>query len=248
MSILKVLLFSFMLAPQPAMNYNIPTENKEEVEAYVPLNQYTEDLYDQLNDQELNKEAFTLALKGYSELYLKNKLKNTKYLTVVDMTQSSNTERMFIIDMQEHKIVYKNLVSHGMNTGQEFAKDFSNESNSHKSSLGFYTTGELYNGKHDLSMKLDGLEYSNDHARSRGVVVHSAEYVSKEFIQKNGRLGRSFGCPAIPEKNYESVVNKIKNGSCFFIYYPEKEYMKRSKIVNSTSDFLISQSGDVTMN
>ena len=90
------------------------------------------------------------------------------------MSLSANTERMFIIDMEERILVEKKLVAHGMKTGYEFASKFSNEQSSHKSSLGFFITGELYNGRHDLSMKLDGQEYSNDNARSRGLVVHSA--------------------------------------------------------------------------
>ena len=161
-------------------------------EAFVSLNQYTLALFNEINDQHLSLEVFEIAVKGYSELSLKNKLKNKKFLTIVDMSLSANTERMFIIDMEKRILVEKKLVAHGMKTGNEFASNFSNEQSSHKSSLGFFITGELYNGRHDLSMKLDGQEYSNDNARSRGVVVHSADYVSCEYIRIKWSIRQKF--------------------------------------------------------
>jgi len=220
---------------------------KETAEAFIPINQYITELYSDINDEDLNYDAFEIAVKGYSELSLKNKLKNKQYLTVVDMSLSANTERMFIIDMEKRVLVDKKLVAHGMKTGNEFASNFSNEQSSHKSSLGFFVTGELYNGRHDLSMKLDGQEYSNDNARSRGVVVHSAEYVSCDYIKSNGRLGRSFGCPAIEEEGYEETVKMLQGGSCYFIYYPNRSYLSRSRIVNSSKNFVLTQSGNVSI-
>jgi len=222
------------------------SNSKEAEEAFVSLNQYTLALFNEINDQHLSLEVLEIAVKGYSELSLKNKLKNKKFLTIVDMSLSANTERMFIIDMEKRILVDKKLVAHGMKTGNEFASNFSNEQSSHKSSLGFFITGELYNGRHDLSMKLDGQEYSNDNARSRGVVVHGADYVSCEYIRSNGRLGRSFGCPAIDKEGYEETVNKLQGGSCYFIYYPSRSYLSRSKIVNSRKEFVLNQSGNVS--
>lgn len=234
----------FFMSFTPVSVSEDPTE-KEIEEAYVSMNQYVIDLYHDIKDESINYKAFEIAVKGYSQLSLKNKIRNKRFLTIVDMSLSSNTERLYIIDLKERKLAKKSLVAHGMKTGSEYAKDFSNTSSSHKSSLGFYLTGELYNGKHDLSMKLDGLEYSNDNARKRGIVVHSAEYVSQDFIKGNGRLGRSFGCPALPEEDYKETVNDIKNGSCFFIYYPDKYYLSKSKVVNANSDILLTHSGKV---
>jgi hypothetical protein len=224
----------------------VDSYNKESEEAFISLNQYTLELFNDINDQHLSLEVFEIAVKGYSELSLKKKLKNKKFLTIVDMSLSANTERMFIIDMEKRILVDKKLVAHGMKTGNEFASDFSNEQNSHKSSIGFFITGELYNGRHDLSMKLDGQEYSNNNARSRGVVVHSADYVSCEYITSNGRLGRSLGCPAIDKEGYEETVNKLQGGSCYFIYYPSRSYLSRSRIVNSRKEFVLNQSGNVS--
>ena len=223
----------------------VGSNNKDTEEAFISLNQYTLALFKEINDQQLSLKVFEIALKGYSELSLKNKLKNKKFLTIVDMSLSANTERMFIIDMEKRILVEKKLVAHGMKTGNEFASNFSNEQSSHKSSLGFFITGEIYNGRHDLSMKLDGQEYSNNNARSRGVVVHSADYVSCEYIKSNGRLGRSFGCPAIDKEGYEETINKLQGGSCYFIYYPSRSYLSRSRIVNSSKEFVLNQSGNV---
>ena len=247
-----ILMKTFLLAVLVTFNStnsiapSVDPYNKESEEAFISLNQYTLELFNDINDQHLSLEVFEIAVKGYSELFLKKKLKNKKFLTIVDMSLSANTERMFIIDMEKRILVDKKLVAHGMKTGNEFASDFSNEQSSHKSSIGFFITGELYNGRHNLSMKLDGQEYSNNNARSRGVVVHSADYVSCEYITSNGRLGRSLGCPAIDKEGYEETVNKLQGGSCYFIYYPSRSYLSRSRIVNSKKEFVLNQSGNVS--
>lgn len=87
------------------------------------------------------------------------------------------------------------------------------------SSPGFYRTAETYYGKHGYSLKLDGLEEGvNDHARERLIVIHGADYVSTDFINKHGRIGRSWGCPALPLHLTKEVIDLIKEGSCLFIY------------------------------
>jgi hypothetical protein len=193
-------------------------------------------LYHKINDSDLDFDAFKYGLKGYLKLQNDNKLGNSNYLTIIDMSASSNKERLFIVNMETQQLEHKSLVSHGRNSGLEFAKQFSNEINSHQTSLGFYKTAETYHGKHGFSLRLDGLEYSNDKARKRAVVIHEANYANKEFIKKNGRLGRSYGCPSLPQKDYTTIINKIKKGSLLFIYYPQTSYLKNSKIVNSDLD------------
>ncbi len=192
---------------------------------------YSIDLYNKINDNDLNFDAFKHGLKGFTKLKEEGKLDNSKYLTIIDMSASANTERFYIINMETFTLEHKSLVAHGKNTGGEFAKQFSNVISSYKSSLGFYKTAETYTGKHGLSLRLDGLEYSNNRARERAVVIHEAEYVSNSYIQKNGRLGRSYGCPSLPKKGYKTLVSKIKSGSCLFIYYPQQSYLKKSKLI-----------------
>ncbi len=169
-----------------------------------------------------NFKSFSEALKGFYLLKEKGLIQKN-ILTLVDFSLSSNTKRLWVIDLTSNTILYNSLVAHGRNTGEEFARSFSNSERSFKSSLGFYATGEIYNGKHGMSLKLDGLEKGiNDNARSRGVVIHAANYVSNLFIKNNKRLGRSQGCPAIPEEFLKGIISKIKDKSCLFIYYPSR--------------------------
>jgi hypothetical protein len=167
-------------------------------------------------------ESFAVALKGFYSLKEKGLIKKD-ILTLVDFSLSSNTKRLWVIDLITGDVLFHSLVAHGRNTGEEFASNFSNSAESYKSSLGFYATGEIYNGKHGMSLKLDGLEKGvNDNARARGVVMHAAEYVSNSFIKNNHRLGRSQGCPAVPVELSKEIISVIKNKSCFFIYHPSR--------------------------
>lgn len=186
-----------------------------------------ENIYNQLNSNEFelpNLESFKEALNGYYLLKEKG-LVQKDILTLVDFSLSSNVKRLWVIDLNTNTILYHSLVAHGKNTGEEFANSFSNANSSYKSSLGFYLTGEVYNGKHGMSLKLDGLEKGvNDNARERGVVIHSANYVSNSFIKNNKRLGRSQGCPAIPQELLNGIINTIKDKSCLFIYHPSRSF------------------------
>ena len=165
-------------------------------------------------------ESFQKAMVGYYEMKKKGFFKKD-LLTLIDFSLSSNVKRLWVIDLSTNTIIMNSLVAHGRNTGDEFANSFSNSAESFKSSLGFYVTGEIYNGKHGKSLKLDGLEKGiNDNARTRGIVMHAADYVSNFFIKAHNRLGRSQGCPALPAEFTSKIINKIKGKSCLYIYYP----------------------------
>jgi hypothetical protein len=167
-------------------------------------------------------ECFDLAIKGFMDLQSKKELKNS-ILTIIDFSFSSNKKRLWVIDLVQNKVLYHTLVAHGKNSGEEFASAFSNKEESYKSSLGFYLTGEIYQGKHGKSLKLDGVEKGvNDKARERAIVIHGADYVNQNFIKNHGRLGRSLGCPALPEELNASIIEKIKNKSVLFIYHPSR--------------------------
>lgn len=177
-------------------------------------------------------ESFSKALEGFYKLKEKG-LVTKDILTLVDFSLSSNTKRLWVIDLSTNTILYNSLVAHGRNTGNEFANSFSNSAESYKSSLGFYATGEVYNGKHGLSLKLDGLEPGvNSNARNRAVVVHGADYVSESFIKNNSRLGRSLGCPAIPVEMTGKIINTIKDKSCLFIYHPSHDTKATAKFLS----------------
>lgn len=179
-----------------------------------------------------NLETFIKAFEGYVALERQGKVKNN-ILTIVDFSFSSTKERMWVVDMENKKVLLQTLVSHGMNSGKEFAKSFSNQNESFKSSLGFFITGETYTGKHGISLKLDGQEYGlNDNARERAVVVHGADYVSKSLANKQGYIGRSQGCPAVAPAVAKKLINTIKNKSVLFIYHPTRMYVNKSRLVS----------------
>ena len=181
----------------------------------------------------LSQQAFELAEKGFRVLQERHLLRKTSLLTVVDYSQPSTRKRLYVIDMQRGKLLFHTLVAHGRNSGYNYASSFSNEESSLKSSLGFFITQGTYTGANGYSLKLKGCETGiNDHAMERAIVVHGADYVSDDFIRSNGYLGRSYGCPAIPVKVHEQLINKIKNGSCMFLFYPEKTYLAQSKILD----------------
>ncbi len=176
--------------------------------------------------------AFKNGIMGYQKLEEEGKIKK-ELLTIVDFGLNSTEKRMWILDMKTQKVLYNTYVSHGKNTGGDKATKFSNTPNSFQSSLGFYVTAETYYGKNGLSLFIDGMEEGfNSKARERYVVVHGADYATQDFINRAGRLGRSYGCPAVPTKVSKEIINKIKGQSVLFIYHPNKDYLENSKYLN----------------
>ena len=190
-------------------------------------------LYEALNLKalKLNKEAFVQAVNGYKKLNKEGRIKNS-LLTIVDFSQPSTSKRMYILDMAAGKLVKQSHVAHGRNTGALMANKFSNVPESFQSSLGFYIASETYQGKHGLSLRLDGVEKNiNDNARARAIVIHGADYANESFYKATGYLGRSYGCPAVPTKDANAIISTLCNGSCIFIYSPDKNYIKASKLI-----------------
>ncbi len=149
---------------------------------------------------------------------------------------SSVKKRLFVIDIKNYKILYNTYVAHGRNSGTEYAKEFSNDPDSYKSSLGFYVTQNTYKGEHGFSLHLEGEEKGiNDNAYSRAIVMHCAPYVNENFIRNKGYIGRSLGCPALPQKIYKPIIEKIKNGTCLFLYSPDTYYLSHSAFLQQTS-------------
>ncbi len=191
-------------------------------------------LYDQLelSTMGLSKEAFTYALTGFKKLVAEGKIQKENILSIIDFSLPSGKKRFFVIDLNSQELLFHTYAAHGKQSGKNMATQFSNKPNSNKSSLGFYITGKTYQGKHGTSLRLEGEEKGfNDNALSRGIVMHSASYVDESVIAQQGFIGRSQGCPALPTNIYKPVIEKIKNGSCLFIYSPDKYYVSHSKIL-----------------
>lgn len=181
----------------------------------------------------LNEEAFEYAYIGYERLRKRRLLHKTTVLSVCDFSQSSSEKRMYVIDIFNKKLLYRTYVAHGINSGKEYANSFSNRQNSYKSSIGFYITKQSYYGDNGLSLRIQGMDRGfNDMAARRNIVIHGAPYVSTRVLDKYGLMGTSFGCPAIPDDMSSQIIPVIKKGTCFFIYYPSRNYLAASSVLN----------------
>ena len=213
-------------------------EKRSVVETYIKT-QYDE--LAALNGSKPSYEVYHRAVIGYTNLKAQGKVKNEK-LTIIDFSLSSKKKRLWIVDMKENKILKNKLVAHGKNSGFDIPNSFSNTRHSNQSSLGFYLTGENYHGKYGLSLRLDGLETGfNSNARQRAVVMHRARYVNDNISKGLGRLGRSFGCPAIDwTEDSTQIIKDIANKSVMFIYSPHTEYLAKTKLydVDQAFDYL----------
>jgi hypothetical protein len=186
-----------------------------------------------LEQSGLSKKIFDHAWKGYQYLLEKNKIARSAYLTICDFSQSSKQKRLYIIDVANNELVTHTYVAHGKNSGGEYATSFSNRPESLQSSLGFYVTANTYIGEHGLSLRIQGVEPGfNDKALERTIVIHGAAYVDAARVKAGMYMGRSWGCPAVPQKESQRIITTIKNGTCLFIWHPSKNYLQNSKILN----------------
>jgi hypothetical protein len=189
-------------------------------------------LYDSIDwrDRAPDYEVFYSALKGYEAIQDSLHLFNKPLLTIIDFSKPSSYKRLWVVNLDTKRVLFNTYVAHGSNSGDVVPRRFSNQPESFQSSLGFYKTAATYIGKHGLSLKLLGLEEGiNDKAEKRSIVIHGAEYVSDGFIKNYGRLGRSQGCPAVPVAVHRQLIEEIKDQTCLYIYYPEKEYFQKSQ-------------------
>ena len=181
----------------------------------------------------LSREAFETGVKGMEKLLEAGLAKKDDIISIVDFSKPSTTKRLYVIDLENYRLLFNTFVAHGMNSGTEMAESFSNKVSSNKSSLGFYVTGETYRGGHGYSLRLMGVEKGiNDNAYRRAIVMHSADYVNERVAQRLGYIGRSHGCPAIPVELNKPIINNIKDGTCLFIYYPSQQYFEKSSLLS----------------
>jgi hypothetical protein len=143
-----------------------------------------------------------------------------RVMAIVDMNRPSTEQRLFIVDLEKKQLELRTWVAHGQNSGELFATRFSNRDGSHQTSLGLYRVGSrITSPKHGAALLLEGLDRGiNDNARAREIIVHGADYVSAAFIAAQGRLGRSWGCPAVPRKDMARVIQLLADGGLLYIH------------------------------
>ncbi len=170
-----------------------------------------------------------LAMSGYQRVIDAGEAPAPSLITIIDYSKPSTEPRLFVVDPAQGEVLVASLVAHGKNSGQNEAVAFGNEVDSLRSSLGFFVTGQSYLGRHGYSLRLHGLEPGiNDKALERNIVIHGASYVSEDYAALHGRLGRSWGCPALPQDTSREVIDLIKGGSCVFVYGNDSTYFEKS--------------------
>jgi hypothetical protein len=181
----------------------------------------------------VSQEILELALGAVSCATSAGDIAAPPTLTLIDYSRPSTEPRLWVFDMKTGELLFKELVAHGRNTGENMAVRFSDAMDSHQSSLGLFVTRDTYVGSNGYSLRLDGLEAGfNAHARERAIVMHGAPYVDAWLAARQGRIGRSWGCPALREAVARRVIDTVRDGGVIFSYYPDSTWLKTSKFLN----------------
>lgn len=178
----------------------------------------------------LQRNVFAMALSAASCAVRSGSIDDLATLTVIDYSRPSTEKRLWVFDVTAHSLLYEELVAHGSGSGGNVATSFSNDPESHQSSLGLFRTEDTYDGRNGYSLRLRGLDEGfNDHAYDRAIVMHGASYVSDSAARKQKRLGRSWGCPALREGIAREVIDTVKGNGLIFAYYPDPAWLAASK-------------------
>jgi len=219
-----LLLIIFSCQPNIYRTENIPQIDNKEEEIIIGLYQTCE------LDNILDFNIFRMAMIGFHNIEIPNK----DVITIIDYSQPSTKKRFYLIGLKNKKLLYTTFIAHGVNSGENMATVFSNVPESRTSSIGFFVTAETYMGSNGYSLRIDGIEKGINHnARKRDIVIHKADYVSDTFIEQEGRLGRSWGCPALPNDVSDNIIDTIKEGTCLFVYGDDDNYFKTSKYIET---------------
>jgi hypothetical protein len=181
----------------------------------------------------MSPDVLSLALRAVSCATTSGAIETPTTLTLIDYSKPSTEPRLWVFDLATGKLLFSELVAHGRNSGDNLASRFSDALNSHQTSLGLFVARDTYMGSNGYSLRLDGLEPGfNGHARDRAIVMHGAPYVDADMAAKQGRLGRSWGCPALREAIARDVIDTVRGGGVIFSYYPEETWLTGSKLLN----------------
>jgi hypothetical protein len=245
----KLVLFFFCLVWGSAFEVHAKPQRKQrrltklpasprKIQQHLSLKSFTQDAQRALLRQAkgLREDILRLGLRAFSCAWRKGELRKP-LLTLIDYSRPSRLPRLWVLDLLRLRVLYTELVAHGKNTGEDRALHFSNRPDSRQSSLGFFVTGEVYNGSNGFSLRLDGKEKGINHlARSRAIVMHGAWYVSNEFLKQHRRLGRSWGCPAVRKPITRPLLNLLKGKSALFIYAQQSRWLQRSPYLQCTKN------------
>lgn len=190
----------------------------------------------------LDRQVLDLAVNAM-QCATANGMSPSQRLAVIDYSLPSTEQRLWVFDLQKRKLLYRELVAHGRNTGENYARDFSNVEGSLKSSLGLFRTLDTYNGSNGYSLRMDGLEEGfNDKALDRAIVMHGAPYVNEGLARKQGRVGRSWGCPAVRAGIARRMIDALKGGQFVFSYYPDPHWLASSRYLHCKATNTIARS------
>jgi hypothetical protein len=181
----------------------------------------------------LRPEVLRLAVEAADCADSRGLVESGRLLTVIDYSLPSVEPRLWVVDRESHEVLFQELVAHGKNSGDNLTTRFSNTADSLQTSLGLFSTDDTYVGSNGYSLRLEGLEPDvNDRARVRAIVMHGAPYVNAETARKLGRLGRSWGCPAVSLESARRLIDTVKGGTPVFAYYPDKAWLAESRFLN----------------
>ena len=193
----------------------------------------TAEANDSVPERAPKPEVVALALRATSCAEASGLVPRSDLVTVIDYSLPSTQTRLWVLERETGRVLFRELVTHGMETGEDYAGRFSNRPGSHQTSLGLFVTGSPYHGANGYSLRLDGLEPGINHlARERAIVMHGAPYATAAFASKHGRLGRSWGCPAVRPSVTRELIDEIQGGTTLFAYYPDEDWIARSRFLN----------------
>ena len=198
------------------------------------LSTFSVDAWSETEVGRINPEVLKLALGASRCATVNGAVQRPSTLTIIDYSKPSVEPRMWVLDLNARELLYEELVSHGQGSGGNIPTKFSNQPDSHQTSLGLFVTDSTYVGRNGYSLRLDGLDEGfNDRARERAIVMHGAPYVNTDITKSLGRLGRSHGCPAVRDAVARELIDRVKGGSLVFAYYPDAEWLEQSKFLNA---------------
>jgi len=137
---------------------------------------------------------------------------------IADFSKPSSEPRFHVVDLRSGNVdSYR--VAHGRGSDPDhsgYLQRFSNDFGSYATSNGTYVTTDYYDGKYGLSLRVRGLDWTNNNAEPRAIVIHNAWYAEDDMIPLHGQLGRSEGCFAMSRKNQYEVMRKLAGGRMIY--------------------------------